>query len=873
MKKFKNRLKKLAVFLMILVMFTGAGNVKEYSKGGISEVRSKAPVKILYAAEKEDEDEEAEQDEEDKNGEDNEAAEDEDTDSDEQDSEADADSSPRKKSEAVFSIQSTKEGVPVLTLTPEKSETEKIDFQILKASYEDFDGYRVKEISWGINAPSKEWLDAGNSENLKFNVTTNAVIYAQVKTENDTYIITASYRVRNVDTLAPEFQRYSSGKLYEQTLLGDVANSKAKSVKVNFQAVDSGLGLADKAYACTSDRDAFVAINRAGRNSTAEQLAAVDWQETGEFIIDEKGVYYILVRDTVNNVEFTTYEADCIDNEPPETEITEEYNEVEGYISENRLIATSNDRDGVGLAELPYSWNLGERTDDNTITVKENGKVTLDVYDALMNKEHTEINIEDYKFDTEGPVIRSVKANPGETYNSYAGNVWIKVEAEDEKISIADNGYSFDGGVSWQSQSVKNVTANGKFNICVRDSLMNVTRGEEISVKNIDDEKPEIDSAVYTLQGVKSGYAKSALITVEAEDGKSGLSSNAYSFDGGGTYQLSNTYTVDKNGVYDICVQDAFHNTAKRSVTISGIDCTAPEITVTGNPTAAVYKAVTLNVSASDSESGIVSIWYKNDSVNVPSAIYQISDTAGRAAANCEAVINVNGDYTFYAYDALGNVAKTQVSVTKITKKKTQNTDSDSGSSSSGSSSSSSSEAAKTIVLPPTTGSVVTSSVPVAKTSSYTAEETEEAVSGKTIVLKGSASANSEGSDEDLKKENKKGGDFELEFEEAVEGESGDELPDKEETPTIYEGGIISIEDSEHDSEINEASPQTDAETGEISEKLLKSASQAEDKKGNAGVIVLIVASVVVIAAGGVTLGILVKRGVIKIPDFFDEKE
>ena len=287
-----------------------------------------------------------------------------------------------------------------------------------------------------------------------------------------------------------------------------------------------------------------------------------------------------------------------------------------------------------------------------------------------------------------------------------------------------------------------------------------------------------------------------------------------------------------------------------------------------------MYKAVTINVSASDTESGIASIWYKNDLVNIPSAIYQSPDTAGSAAARAEAVINVNGDYTFYAYDALGNVSETKVSVTKITKKATQKTDKDSDNSDSGSGSSSSGSS-RTIVLPPSSGSSATTQLPVAKSSEYASESGTEASSGKTIVLKGSASSNTDGdSREEGKIAAKKSGDFELEFEETQEEESEEGLSEEElpDTP-VYEGGLISVENTEHESIQNEAAPAEKAEAGEVSEKLLMSAAEEKEEKSNTGVIVLICVGTGVIAAGGATAGVLIKRGILKIPDFFEEKE
>ncbi len=867
MKTIKVRLKKLFVFLMTFVLFAGTNITEEKADGEEPGFLSGygGPVRVIYAAETgEEKEEDKEEDKEENKEEDKEEETGEDSGVEEE--EADGGS---------FSVMSASNGIPSATIVPQRSDTDLLDYQIVEGTYEEYNGNTVTQISWGIDTNGDHWQDLKGSDMLKLKVNRNCVVTFKVKAKNGFVAVTA-LQISNVDSAAPEFQSYSDGQLYKETLLGTPSNSRAKSVKVEVNATDSGLGMADKAYACTSDSAVFNEIKKAGRDVTDEQLAKVEWQESNGFEFDENGKYYIMARDKKNLIEFLEYSCECIDKEAPQTTVTQEFEEVEGHISENRIIASSEDVGGAGLAEKPYSWNSGERTDDGTFVVKENCKVMLDVYDALENKEHVEIEVINHLFDTEGPKIRSVTENSGEVHNSYTGNVWLKVDAADDKISLAEKAYSFDGGESWQAQSVKNVTTNGRFNICVRDALMNVSQSKEIDIYTIDDVEPIIDRVRYSPQGLKGGYAKNALITVEAEDGQAGLSSNAYAFDGGAVYQTSNTYLAEKNGVYDICVRDAFRNTAKRSITVSGIDCTAPVISVTGNPASAVYKAVTLNVSASDTESGIASIWYKNDLVNIPSAIYQSPDTAGSAAAKAEAVINVNGDYTFYAYDALGNVTETKVSVTKITKKATQKTGKDTDDSDSGSGSSSGSSSSRTIVLPPSSGSSTTTQLPVAKSSEYTSESNTEASSGKTIVLKGSASSNTDGdSQEEGKSAGKKSGDFELEFEETPEGEEEAGLSEEGELPDapVYEGGLISVENTEHESVQNEAAPAGKAEVGEVSEKLLMSAAGEKEEKSNTGVIVLICVSAGVIAAGGATVGVLIKRGILKIPDFFEEKE
>lgn len=74
---------------------------------------------------------------------------------------------------------------------------------------------------------------------------------------------------------------------------------------------------------------------------------------------------------------------------------------------------------------------------------------------------------------------------------------------------------------------------------------------------------------------------QSITLAVNASDNGSGLPSNAYSFDGGATWQSGNTILVEKNKVLNIWVRDNVDNTTKKTVTVSKIDKTLPDVTFT----------------------------------------------------------------------------------------------------------------------------------------------------------------------------------------------------------------------------------------------------------------------------------------------------
>ena len=103
-----------------------------------------------------------------------------------------------------------------------------------------------------------------------------------------------------------------------------------------------------------------------------------------------------------------------------------------------------------------------------------------------------------------------------------------------------------------------------------------------------DDRAPVIETVSVSPN---SGYVKSKTITIVARDsGGSGLATNAYSFDGGATWQSSPTAEFTKNGAVDIWVKDKLGNlSAFIEVKLSEI-IELESISVKSKPTKLTYK-------------------------------------------------------------------------------------------------------------------------------------------------------------------------------------------------------------------------------------------------------------------------------------------
>ena len=180
--------------------------------------------------------------------------------------------------------------------------------------------------------------------------------------------------------------------------------------------------------------------------------------------------------------------------------------------------------------------------------------------------------------DKEKPIINSVSGNPTNWTNQ---DVTITIDAKDELSGLATEAYSFDGGKTWQESNSKTYTKNEKgIVIKIKDEAGNIVTGETINITKIDKENPIITS----VTGNATNWTnQDVTITINAQDELSGLATKAYSFDGGKTWQESNskTYTKNETGIV-IKVKDALGNIATgATMNITKIDKDGPKVTIT----------------------------------------------------------------------------------------------------------------------------------------------------------------------------------------------------------------------------------------------------------------------------------------------------
>ncbi len=258
------------------------------------------------------------------------------------------------------------------------------------------------------------------------------------------------------------------------------------------------------------------------------------------------------------------------------------------------LSVSAVDNSGAGLHATAYSFDNGVSwQSSNAKSFTENQTVYIKVRDAGGRiSAATTVNIN--RIDKTSPTL-TVSGNP-----SYwtTEDAILSIDASDSGGSgLHATAYSFDNGVTWQSDNTKTFTSNQIVKIKVRDTAGNIS-SMTVWILNIERTAPEILS----VTGNPTTWTTSDVtLTVNAADEIAGLHTTAYSFDNGASWQAGNSKTFSSNQTVNIKVRDSLGNVSNAyAVVISKIDKAPPTFTVSGNPTSWTNQNVTLTINAND---------------------------------------------------------------------------------------------------------------------------------------------------------------------------------------------------------------------------------------------------------------------------------
>lgn len=262
--------------------------------------------------------------------------------------------------------------------------------------------------------------------------------------------------------------------------------------------------------------------------------------------------------------------------------------------------------------------------------------------------------------DNSAPVF-SVSGNP-ESWT--IASVILTVSASDTGSGLDPEGaYSFDGGLTWQTSDTQSFPSNTTAEIKVRDKSGNIS-SQNIVIDKIDKTAPVISGITQTAE---TWTKDSVTLTVNAKDEVSGLEAEAYSFDGGLTWQSSNTkiYDSNVNGIA-VKVRDNAGNVSEGGpIDITNIDKSQPNAPV-----------------IADSENYTDSKWYSSDQ-KITAVFtktegcserleYRIDDSAWTEGDTADVNTEGKHDVGFRVIDAIGRSSEAATVKVNIDKTKPQ---------------------------------------------------------------------------------------------------------------------------------------------------------------------------------------------------------
>lgn len=230
------------------------------------------------------------------------------------------------------------------------------------------------------------------------------------------------------------------------------------------------------------------------------------------------------------------------------------------------------------LPSQPYSWdNQATWTEQASTEITENGTYIVCVRDSKGTVVTETINVTN--IDRTAPSILGIDKSTTEWTNQ---DILLIVRASDDQpeggtgSGLAEQAYSFDEGTTYVEVNSLTVSENGTYKVMIKDQLGNVGTGY-VEVSNIDKTAPEITGIVPIEEGWQSD---SVIMQIQAADSDagSGLHSEAYSLDGGVSWQSEPTFLISENGKYQAQVRDLVGNIAIQDFCVEQIDATAPII-------------------------------------------------------------------------------------------------------------------------------------------------------------------------------------------------------------------------------------------------------------------------------------------------------
>ncbi|MGZ4135426.1 MAG: OmpL47-type beta-barrel domain-containing protein, partial [Tumebacillaceae bacterium] len=293
-----------------------------------------------------------------------------------------------------------------------------------------------------------------------------------------------------------------------------------------------------------------------------------------------------------------------------------------------------------GVAKTYYSINGSAFLEGTTFTVTQAGTNQVSFYSVDQAGNSETAHTVAVKIDKTAPVTT---ADASASWSK--GNVTVKLAATDAESGVAKTYYSINGSAYVEGTSLTvDQAGTNQVSFYSVDAMGNTEDAKTITVK-IDGTAP-----VTTASEVPTSWTKEDVtVNLTATDAQSGVAHTYYSVNGS-TYVEGTTVTVDKAGVNEISfysVDQAGNEEQAQTVTVK-IDGTAPVTTSTEAPTTWTKDSITLNLTATDEQSGVANTYY---SINGSTYVAGTTVTVDKEGVNT---------ITFYSVDQAGNAEQAQ---------------------------------------------------------------------------------------------------------------------------------------------------------------------------------------------------------------------
>lgn len=294
--------------------------------------------------------------------------------------------------------------------------------------------------------------------------------------------------------------------------------------------------------------------------------------------------------------------------------------------------------------EEPTEWSTISSKQTDTITINQEGILYLHIRATDNAGNVSEDRVEGpYKIDRSGPTP-TLSYHPTEWVND---KVYIHWEFVDDKCGYKQVRLP-DGTVTTESSGDYLVTNNDTYTFVAYDNLDNSSTVSQ-TITNIDKTPPEgtltQDPTEWTTGNVTIHWSMT--------DTQSGfqkiLLPNSLT-----SYQAEGDYVAEESGSYTFLAYDNVGNEGIFTIEITNIDKLPPTLEVTPDTTRWTNGDVNLHWKAVDTQSGLREV--------------VLPDSTLTKEEEGDYVATKNGEYTFLAYDNLGNNSMVTYEVTNIDK-------------------------------------------------------------------------------------------------------------------------------------------------------------------------------------------------------------